>query len=401
MIDKELVHIGLIKFITSKGYGFIIDFLDNSEYYFHKSFIIIDNIQDTVVSFKVRKSHKFASKKEAYGIAHPFYYKGEIIESFSHYSKEIQEVLEYYLPSIICKEHNDFKDEVNNLLTKCEALIQDLYNYVNCFDIEEFLKSYFVKTHFYYSASTKDWDINSLSYKSYYEEPYSKLESIYRRCAHYEESLVWQQADIGLYSYSVFDRYIDDISSKSEQIKSTTAYGYDSDFWKDLNREEIESKIPEITEKWKNEIKQTYNKKDHIVYLINQIKYRFNSRVKRMPTLVDRNCEKTIYVRGKDGNNELSIYICPPRIDVMMNYSDGCIHFVGQHNEVYGRIGFEVGEGYEYRITRQLKGEEITRSNTISSVSDDDFVLFRKHFYDMRYKTRELFTEMTLKYLNF
>lgn len=402
-MEEEIIHIGFIKFFNDKGYGFIIDFLDNSEIYFQKTFIVMDKLPDIVVSFKVRKSQKYPDKYDAYDIASLFYYKKEIMANYHLYPKEVQDIITFYLPSIICKEYKGFNSEVETILKKCEALIKDLYDYVNSFDIEEFLKAFFVTTDFYNSASTKDWDINRLSYESYYVEPYSKLESIYRRCVHYDESLVWESHIVSQewYIYKVFDPYISKISSKSERIKRTTAYGYDTSFWNDLNMEEIESKIPEITNKWKSEIRQTYNKRDHIDYLINQIRCRFNTIVKRLPTIIDDKEEMSIYVCGKDGNNNLSTYVCPPQIDVMINCLNGSIHFVGRNNKVYGRIGYEVGEGYEYCITRQLNGEDDTWRRTIPLVSDDDFTLFRNHFYRMRNKTGEMFSDMIKKYLIF
>ena len=89
MADEELIHIGWIKFLDPKGYGFIVDFLDNSEYYFHKSFLIVDQLSDIVVSYKTRQARHHQDKHEAYNIATPFYYKREIIDKFDIYPKEI------------------------------------------------------------------------------------------------------------------------------------------------------------------------------------------------------------------------------------------------------------------------------------------------------------------------
>lgn len=380
MADKELVHIGWIKFLDPKGYGFIVDFLDNSEYYFHKSFLIVDQLSDIVVSYKIRQARHHQDKHEAYNIATPFYYKREIIDKFDIYPKEIQEILHLYLPSTIYKENDAYKESAKELVNKYDRFIAELCDYVRVFDIEDFLKSYFVKTSYFYSASTKDWDINTLSYQSYLVEPYSKLKSIFQRCANYEESLVWEYYQNSWYIYRVFDPYIDDISNKSQEIKSTTAYGYDTSFWKDLNKEEIESLIPQITDKWKDEIRQTYNKKDHFKALIQQPTSRFSSIIGNIPTVVDQIGEGTTHIGT-------------PHFDVTLHFPNGSIQFQ--------TTSYANSKGYGYKITRQINGKKTFIEERDLSVSDIDFIKFIEHTNDMKSKAKEIFQNMIMKYFVF
>lgn len=377
MIDDELVRIGWIKFLDPKGYGFIIDLLDNSEYYFHKSFLIVDQLSDVVVSYKIRQSQRHQDKYEAYNIAPPFYYKREIIDKFDLYPKEIHEILQLYLPSIMYKENDTYKDSVKEVVNKYDKFIAELRDYVKSFDIEEFLKSYFVKTSFFYSASTKDWDINSLSYESYLIEPYSKLKSIFQRCANYEESLVWEYYQNRWYIYRVFDPYIDKISTKSQEIKSTTAYGYDTGFWNDLNKDEIDAYIPQITEKWKAEVRQTYNKKDHFEELIHQPTNRFSSIIGGVPTVVNQVGEKITYLNT-------------PHFDVTLHYPNGSIQFQ--------TTSYANAKGYGYKITRQINGKKTFIELRDLSVSDIDYKKLIEHTKTMKSEAVEMFQDMLLKY---
>lgn len=376
MVEDEFIRIGCIKFFDDKGYGFIIDFLDNAEYYFHKSFLKDDILSNKVVSYKIRKSQRNQDKYEAYDIATLCHYKEEIKEKIDVYQKEIQKIIQLHFPSLLYKYNDTYMDRVKELIDKYDKLIAELCDYVRDFDIEEFLKSYFVKTSFYCSSSTKDWDINSLSYQSYLVEPYTELKSIFKRCVNYEESLVCEYYQSRWYIYQVFDPYVDKISSKSQEIKSTTAYGYDTYFWKDLNKEEIEALIPQITDKWKAEIRQAYNKKDHFNALIQELRSRYYSIKESIPTVIDQGEETT--------------YINTPQFDVTLNYPNGSIRFQ--------TTSYASAKGYGYKITRQINEKKSFIEVRDLSVSDVDYTKLIENTKNMKFKAVELFQDMLLKY---
>lgn len=397
MIDKELVRIGYIKFFEDNRYGFIVDFLDNSEYYFKKSYLIagklsdknfllywkpsldLNQLSDTVVSYKIRKSEFYQDKYEAYDIAPPFHYKKEILDKFDNYPPEIQNIIYLFLPSIIYKEKENYYEIIKELIDKYELLVVELHDYVKNFDIEEFLKSYMVKTEFYYSASTKDWDTNSLFYKNYIIEPYSNLESIYKRCDNYEETLVFNYYETKYCFARVFDLYIDDISQRYQEIKTTTAYGRDRDFWNDLDPEEIKSRIPELTAKWKDEIRQTYNKKSHFTKLLQPLESRFSSIIQEIPTFVNL-------------INEEKTQIDTPHFTVDIHYPNGCIKF----NTT------ESGEHFfGYKARRQFNEQRALIVKTDVRISDIDYINFKKHTINMLTKAKEMFQDMLLKHQDF
>lgn len=380
MIDNELVRIGYIKFFDDKGYGFIVDFLDNSEYYFKKPFIIEDQLSDIVVSYKIRHSQYHQDKYEAYDIATPFYYKKEILDKFDNYPQEIQEIIHLYLPSIIYKENEAYENRIKELVDKYDLFFAELRDYVKNFDIEEFLKSYFVKTSFFNSASTKDWDVNSLSYESYLAEPYSNLKSIFMRCANYEESLVWEYYQHSWHIYRVFDPYIDHISSKNQTIKSTTAYGYDTSFWRDLNKKEIEAEIPQITDKWKDEIRKTYNKTDHFKTLIQQSTSRFTSIISSIPAAVNQ-------IEGE------TTWIQTPHFDVTIHFPNGSIQFQ--------TTSYANAKGYGYKITRQINENRSFIKMRDLNIADMDFIRFIEHINAKKSEAMKMFQEMISKHLVF
>ena len=380
MIDQKLIHFGFIKFISLKGFGFVVDFIDNSEYYFHLSYFEIAELSDIIVTFNIRKSLRHPDKYEAYSLKNPSVRKKELLIQFNSFPKEIQEIISLFIPSILYKTNFDnYYHEVYSLIKKYDSLISEIYNYVKSFDFEKFLNSFYVKTYFYYSASTKDWDINELSYMGYIGEPYIKLKSIYNRCNSYEESLVREYSEIDkCYPY---DDYLDSISYKNQVIKSTTAYGYDRYFWNDLDKDEIESLCPQLAKKWKEEISQTYNKENHFRNLIKKLQSKFNSLIKRIPMLVN-------------SKGELVNYINSPYIDVLIYYPNGETHFQSTY---YTDISYKWGG---YKLTRFFNGKKFFTETRDLEVVDSDFIELKNQINYLYSKSNELFRDIVEKYIS-
>lgn len=382
-IDLEKIHIGWIKFQSVDGYGFIVDLIDNSEYFFHVSYLTVNPLPDDIVAFKVRKSPKHAGKYEAYSIAPPSYRKNDVLEIYNSMPDGIKEIIDHQIPSLLYSTNTTHQYYVERLLYKYKMLIADLHSYVANFDIETFINAYYVKTDFYNSASTRDWDWNILSYEGFVGEEYTKLENIYNRCQHYEEELVWesfqvQQRNCG---YSSFDSFIQHIAGfKHQEIKSTRAYGYDRYFWNDINKDEIEAKIPEITDMWRAEIRKDYSKEEHMRHLVSQLKHRF-------ARLYDGIALFTYY----DGGDARDLYI--PRLDVKLTYPNGSIHI--KMTAIMG----DTGHGHE--VTHLLNGKKAVSSNRNLEIIDPDFIYLRTYQKETRAKYMKRFDEIIEEYSNF
>ncbi len=381
-IDLEKIHIGWIKFQAIDGYGFIVDLVDNSEYFFHVSCLTVNPLPDDIVLFRIRKSKKHAGKYEAYSIAPPSYRKNDVLEIYNSMPDGIKEIIGLQIPSLLYSTNITHQHYVERLLYKYKMLIADLHSYVASFDIEAFINAYYVKTDFYNSASTRDWDWNILSYKGFVGEAYAKPESIYRSCCHYEESLVYEPFQVRQQSfgYNRFDAYLAHISSKSQEIKSTTAYGYDTSFWNDLDKEKIEAKIPEITDMWRAEIRKDYSKEEHMRQLVSQLRNRFAQ-------LYDYTALFTYY----DGGDATGVYV--PHFDVKLTYTNGSIHI--------RTTAYANAKGYGYEVTHMLNGKKTTSEKRDLQVVDPDFIYLREYQKETRAKYMKRFDEIIEEYSNF
>ena len=380
--NLEKIHIGWIKFQSPEGYGFIVDFIDNSEYFFHVSYLTVNPLPDNIVTFKIRKSPKHAGKYEAYSIAHPSCRKNEVLAQYYYLPDSVKEIIDFQIPSLLFSINTSHKYYAERLLYKYKLLIADLHSYVANFDIETFLNAYYVKTDFYNTAWTRDWDWNILSYKGFVGEAYAKPESIYRICTHYEESLVYEPFQVSQrsFGYNRFDAYLDNISSKRQEIKSTKAYGYDTSFWDDLDKEEIEAKIPEITDKWRAEIRKDYSKEKHMRCLVSRL-------ISRFAQLYDDIALFTYY----DGGDTTNVYAS--HFDVTLTYPNGSIHI---RTTAYAK-----DKGYKYEVTHILDGKKTTSGTQYLQVVDPDFIYLRTYQEEIRAKYIEKFNEIIEKYSTF
>ena len=304
------------------------------------------------------------------------------MEHINDYPIETQKIISVYLTDVIYKYNDNVKNKIDELLGKYDALISDLHEYVKSFDLENFLDSYIVETDFFYSASPKDWDWNSLSYKGYIGESYSKLKNIYLRCNHYEESLVWKEyrLDKTFFYGTVFDQYLWDISYKDQEIKTTTAYGRDANFWSDLDRNEIEAFIPQLTEIWKEEIRKTYDRKDHLLKLISQLEGRFSSIVDDLPMVISS--------EGK----EYKRYF-PPELNLTITYPNGHILY----KIIYSYMGYN---HYGYELTQQANGRTSHSSGRCLDFPVD-YNESNKILGQIRSKSKEMFKDIVMRYLVF
>jgi len=382
MENKVLIHIGFIKFIRYEGYGFIVDFLDNSDYYFRKESIMVDKLPDDIVSFKIRKSKRDPNKFEAYAISPLFYNKRKILEHINDYPIEIQKIISVYLTDVIYKYDNNVKSRIDELIGKYDALISELHEYVKNFDLEKFLDSYIVETESFYSASPKDWDWNSLDYVGYIGEPYSNLKSIYKRCNHYEGYLVWDQVPLeqNWHMVKVFDTYLFDLSYKSKEIKSTTAYGRVASFCDDLDKADIKSTIPQLTQKWKEEIKESYNRKDHLSQLIRPLEGRFSEMLKNFPMVIDS--------EGKEYR-----FYSPPDLNLTITYPNGHISF----KIIYSYMGYY---HYGYDLKQEANGRTSYSSGRCLEYPDD-YIESNKRLDEIKSRSKEMFKDIVKKYLVF
>ena len=377
-IDLEKIHIGWIKFQAIDGYGFIVDLVDNSEYFFHVSNLTVNPLPDDIVSFNIRKSKKHTGKYEAYSIAPPSHRKNEVLEIYYSIPEGVKEIIGLQIPSLLYSTNITHQHYVERLLYKYKMLIADLHSYVASFDIEAFLTAYSVKSKFQYFADARDSNLNSLWYEGCFGEEYTKLKNIYNRCKHYEEDLVWGQRNCGS---SSFDSFIQHIAGfKHQGIKSTWAYGYDRDFWDDIDKDEVEAKIPEITDMWRSEIRKDYSKKEHMRHLVSQLKHRFAQ-------LYDYTALFTYY----DGGDATGVYA--PHFDVKLTYPNGSIHI--------RTTAYANAKGYGYEVTHMLNGKKTTSEKRDLQVVDPDFIYLRTYQKETRAKYMEKFNEIIEEYSNF
>lgn len=378
--DKCLIHIGWIKFLSPKGFGFIVDFFDNTDIFFHVSNIERQPLSDDIVAFKVRLSRRKKDCYEAFDIMHPFYHKNELLSQFSLYPKGLQELIRYFIPSLSFSFNDGCHRQIETLLSKYDTIFSNLHDYVSVFDIEDFLKSYYVKIEYYCSASTKDWDINSLDYNSKIGDNYRNLKSIYSRCNPYEESLVHDSRIRHMYLYDVFDYYLADISYKSDNIKTTTAYGSDSSFMNGLDRKDLESMIPQITNKWKNEIRDTYNKKDHFLSLANNLLPIYSSLIDNIPMFIDSSGKEMVYWNG-------------PSCNVSLSFDNGSIHIRSTKYMSAKGYGYELMHTYEGYTTK------VEQRDLLEVDSDEKDLI--SYVEEVKSHSADLFRKQMEKYLRF
>ena len=366
MIKQEQIHIGWVKYFNTKGYGFIVDFVDNSEYFFRKSTQEMKNLPDYVLIFKTRRSSRYEDKLEAYSLMPPYNCKEKILLNLAFFPKEIQIILSLYLPSTLYKlDSTYYFMKVKELLIKYDLLASELYDYVRKFDLDKYLESYSVKTDFYRSYSTKDWDINMLSYQGVIGEQYCKLQNIYMRCQHYEEPLVWGDFDQHYRAYNSFDIYLESLSKKFQEIKTTEAYGYDRHFWDDIDKDEIEAKIPGIIADWTDKIRSEYKKENHIKCLISHLQSRFAALIKDIPRVIDSYGRRTQYVET-------------PHMDITINYTNASLQF--------RTTSYVSAKGYGYELTHVSNGKKTCFNYSNMLVYDADFIELKKEVIEIESK---------------
>lgn len=368
--DKNQVHIGWINITYPKGFGFIVDFDDNKQYFFHNSQIENLPLIDRVIAFKIRKSSKYTDKYEAYGIQHPFYYKNEIVDNFENFSINTQTILGLYIPSMLYSLNDSLTFKLHELKKRYNLLMTDLKNYVDSFDIEDFLSTYSIKIRKYYSASTRDWDINSLDYISVIGEPYCNKKSVYLNCPNYEENLVWEYFQKNWACYREFDPYIMLISSKSHEIISTTAYGQVY-LWDEVDKKKVENDIPKILENWKNDIRTSYNKEAHFNKLIEPLRIRFNKIIDKMPFFINKDGEETSY-------------ICTPHFNLSLKFPNAEV--------LFSTTSYANAKGYGYEFTYFSNGRrnnyfEIRDGQTI----DTDFIALKNQIFKLKKELKDSF----------
>lgn len=364
--NNNQIHIGWINIINPKGFGFIVDFSDNEQYFYHKSNIKNLPLSDRIVAFKIRQSRKYPDRYEAYQIQHPFYYKNEILAQFDNFSSNIKTLLGLYIPSMLYSFVNSIEVKLDDIKNRYIRLIRDLKKYVDSFDIEKFLSTYTIKIRKYYSASTRDWDDNSLDYVGVIGEPFCNKESVYLSCPNYEESLVWEYYQKEWACYKVFDSYIVGLSSKSREIISTTAYG-EVYLWDKVDKSQVEHEMPNILEDWKAEIRTAYNKEEHFNHLIEPLRIRFNKIIEEMRFVINQDGEETSYVDT-------------PHFNLSFQFPNAEISF--------RTTAYMNAKGYGYEFTYFSNG----RRNNFFEKRDGQTI--DKDFLDLKSKITELKKEL-------
>ena len=374
--NSDIIHIGWIKNLNSKGYGFIVDFFDNNEYFFHSSSIVFRPLPDVIVAFKLRPSSVYQDKLEAYSLMPPFNCKDTIVNQFNLFSDDIKTIVRLLIPSLIYKPI-PAEDKVNSLLHKYGLLIKDLYEYVKNFDLLHFTETISVKTDFYYSASTRDWDINELNYISIIGQEFSELPTIYSRCKHYEDSLIEEYYHKDRIYYKNFDDYLNRISSKYESIKSTRAYGIDRDFWNNLDKASIESQIPIVRNTWIEEIRNSYSQKDHFLKLMEPLKRRFKHLVDALPCFME--------------NGEETSYLGTPHFDIEIPYINGCIKL--------RTTAYMNAQGYGYELLRFFNCRKSFYEARNRRIIDSDYHAMSEFASVIKNEAKEKFENLVKSYL--